>query len=208
MMVLCDRSSSANGYSCTPENIEAAGRMWVQKADEAGGGKFEIFLIDSGFDATPVIFSDAYPAWFPGPITSHKNKWRVEFLHKLKGVHLPTNRGSAIAEAICRCSLRIPRDGETVVYVMSDMREVNDTFNLEKQVPIESEFICWLEANAIMPKFSGSTRVVVCGMHPYSPDGTSIMTAKNYNKLLTLWQAVFRKWGVRATVSEECDFGN
>lgn len=58
-----------------------------------------------------------------------------------------------------------------------------------------------------MPKFNGSTKVVACGIHPYSPDGSTRMTAQNYNKLLTLWQTVFKTWGVNVTISEGCDFG-
>lgn len=206
MEVLGDRSSSANGYSCSNEAIVQAGNMWVKKADDAGGGTFEILLIDQGFDSTAVIFSESYPERFPRPVTAHKKKWRTEFLQKLKAIKLPSGKGSAIAEAICRSSLRIPNDGHTVVYIMSDMREIDEAFNFESQVPSEKEFTNWLEANAIKPRFNGSTKVAVRGMHPYTPANTGRMTAQNYDRLLKLWQAVFDKWGVKATISECNDF--
>ena len=209
MVVLCDRSSSAAEYSCPASKLEEAGRVWVQKADDAGGGTFQVFLIDTGFDKTPFIFSESYPESFKGPVTANKRKWRVEFLHKLKAVNMPTGKGSAIAEAIKRSSLRIHNDGQTLFLILSDLREVNEAFNFEKVVPTEKEFISWLEANALMPKFNGTTRIVVSGMHPCTPDNkTSRMTAENYDWLFKLWQAVFKKWGVRATISEESDFGN
>ena len=207
MQVLCDRSSSMAEYYCTPEQIAEAGDYWAHKADEAGGGEFTVFLIGSGFDDTPVLLSVTYPSRFPGPVMAHKKEWRIAFLQRLKALRLPTNRGSAIAEAIYRVSLRIPRNGETEIYVLSDMREVDDTFNSEVQPPSEQEFLKWLDRKAIRPRFTSTTKVVVSGVHPYSPDNTSRMTTENYDRLVRLWRAVFRKWGVNATISESHNFG-
>jgi hypothetical protein len=206
--VLCDRSSSASDYSCTPDTVEALGRLWAKKADDSGGGSFELFLIDSGFDTTTLLFSAAYPGRFPGPVMAHKKKWRDDFIAGLteKAKYLPHSKGSAIVEAIYRSSLRLPQAGETVIYVLSDMREVNEAFNFERRVPSEKEFIGWIDKQSMKPAVGASTRLSICGAHPYTPDNTSTMTTLNYARLLKLWQAVFQEWGVDASLSEVCDF--
>ncbi len=210
ILVVCDRSSSAQEFSCSSESLEDAGRFWTERADQAGGGSFEVFLVDRGFDTTSVLFSESYPPRFPGPVTVNKKKWKNKFLQNLseKTPSLPVNKGSAIVEAVHRASLRIPDEGETLIYVLSDMREVNKSFNFERQVPSEREFLNWLDRKAIKPKFKDSTKLVACGVHPYTPDNTGKMTTQNYEQLLRLWQAAFDKWGVRASISEVCQINN
>ena len=208
IVALCDRSTSANQYSCTPDILSSLGQLWIRKADDAGGGTFELFLIDQSFDTTTVLFSATYPDHFPGPVSMHKKKWKNEFLRDLsvKLKDLPSKTGSAIIEAIHRASLRMPDAGETVIYVLSDMREVNGAFNFEKRVPTEKEFSRWLKKEAIEPRFKEVNNIVVCGIHPYTPEDTSRMTTQNYDQLLKLWQGIFKTWGVRASLSESCDF--
>ncbi|MHB8173809.1 MAG: hypothetical protein ACYDFU_05055, partial [Nitrospirota bacterium] len=79
VMVIGDRSSSAGEYSCTPEALEKAGQFWVQRADERGGGTFEVFIIDKGFDSTTILFSETYPQSFAGPVSVNKKRYREEF---------------------------------------------------------------------------------------------------------------------------------
>jgi hypothetical protein len=210
LLAVCDRSSSADEFSCTPETIEHAARLWLRKADDAGGGTFELFIIDKGFDSTTILFSATYPERFPGPVTANKKKWRMAIFQRLYQATktLPTNKGSAIIEAIYRSSLRIPHDGQTLVLVMSDMREVNEAFNFERHVPSEREFMRWLDRSAIKPVFKSSTTIIVCGAHPYTPDQTTRMTIENYDRQLKLWRSVFTQWGVKATISEACSLNN
>jgi len=206
LLAVCDRSSSASGISCTSETLKDAGIYWIGRADEAGGGKFEVFLIDQGFDTAVILFSAEYPEKFPGPVSMHKKKWRNTFLQRLTDAieSLPTNKGSAVVEAIYRASLRIPDGGETLLYVMSDMRQQNTVFNFEKNVPSEKEFLRWLEISSIKPTIKASTNILVCGIHPYTPAQTSRMTTENYDRLLKLWRSVFTQWGVKADINEAC----
>lgn len=208
MSLVCDRSSSGGSYSCTPEAIVRAGHSWLKRADDKGGGTFEVYIIDT-FDTTKVVFSENYPERFPGPLMANKKRWWNAFDKRLYDMakNLPTNKGSGVAEAIYRASLRIQSDCETEIYVLSDMREVDDTFNFEVSVPTEKQFLGWLDKRAIRPRFTNKTKIMVCGLHPYTPDNTSRMTTENYDRLVKLWRAVFLKWGVNATISENCDFG-
>jgi hypothetical protein len=208
-VLICDRSSSAGEYASSSETIKRIGRMWAEKADSSGGGEFEVFVTDKGFDTVALMLSETFPNEFPGPVTQHKKTWKEGFVQRLsdKANGMPSDNGSAIAEAIYRASLRVQDKGETTIYVLSDMREVNQVFNFENKVPEAKEFIDWLDANSIKPEFTQSTRLVVCGFHPYSPDDTSRMTAQNYERLMKLWKAVFEHWGIEAEISETCDFG-
>ncbi len=207
LITLCDRSSSAGEISCTKDILRAAGNYWISKADEAGGGVFEVLMIDQGLDTTTVLFSETYPERFPGPVSVHKKRWKNNVLKKLSVAtdSLPTILGSAIVEAIYRSSLRIPVRGETLLYILSDLRQQNRDYNFEKTVPEEREFIRWLGKNMIRPVFKPSVQILACGVHPYSPQQTTRMTTENYDRLLKLWRAVFAQWGVKASITEACN---
>lgn len=209
LIAICDRSSSAGEYACSKSNLEKAGRLWVEQAGDAGGGSFELVIINTGFDSAEIAFSEKYPERFPGPVTLNKKKWTGQFMESLSKTaeSLPENKGSAIAEAIYRASLRIPQGGTTRVYILSDMRQVTGgAFNFERSVPGNAEFMRWIDSKSIKPKFSPGTRLTACGLHPYTPDNTSRMTTESYGKLVDLWTEVFRKWYVKAEISEVCSF--
>ncbi|MCL4873537.1 hypothetical protein KJ039_05605 [bacterium] len=208
LIAICDRSSSAGEYACSKENLEKSGRHWIEQAEDAEGGSFELVIIDTGFDSTEIAFSERYPERFPGPVSLNKRKWTGQFMEKLANMSnsLPENKGSAIAEAIYRASLRIPQSGTARVYILSDMRQVNETFNFERRVPGKAEFIKWLHLKTIKPKFPPGTSLTACGLHPYTPGNTSRMTTESYGRLVDLWAEVFTKWGVKAELSEVCSF--
>lgn len=208
LIAICDRSSSAGEYACSKSNLEKAGRLWVEQAGDAGGGTFEVVIIDTGFDSAEIAFSEKYPERFPGPVTLNKKKWTGQFMERLMKTTegLPENKGSAIAEAIYRAFLRISQNGTTRVYILADMRQVNDAFNFERKVPGKAEFIRWLDSKSIKPKFQPGTRLTACGLHPYTLDNTSTMTTENYERLIDLWAEVFSRWGVKADISEVCSF--
>ncbi len=206
--LLCDRSSSGSEFSCLQQIIQKASDLWLRKADEHGGGTFEIHLIGKGFDNADVLFSEKYPERFSGPVSVNKKKWRDNFRKKLseKTSALPTDKGSAIAEGIFRSSLRMPENGKTLLIIASDMRQVSDNLNFEKKVPSFEEFMRWLDSKGIRPKFQNSARIAVCGVHPYTPSNTSKMKTETYVRLTSLWHRVFEKWGIKASISETCDF--
>ncbi|WKZ32786.1 MAG: hypothetical protein QY316_12900 [Thermodesulfobacteriota bacterium] len=208
LIAICDRSSSAGEYACSKGNLEKAGRLWVEQAGDTEGGSFELVIIDTGFDSAEIAFYERYPARFPGPVTLNKRRWVDQFMDKLdkKAGGLPKNKGSAIAEALYRASLRIPQGGTTRIYILSDMRQVDGIFNFEKRVPGKAEFMRWLESKLIKPKFPPGTRLTVCGLHPYTLGNTSRMTTENYERVVDLWTEVFSKWGIKAEISEVCSF--
>ncbi|WP_420266607.1 hypothetical protein [Candidatus Magnetominusculus dajiuhuensis] len=212
LIAVCDRSTSADEYSCNEKNLSDAADYWRQKADDAdGGGIFEVVLIDSNLQTSIILFTEKYPDRFPGPVSANKRKWRTEFCARIEMLtkNLPTRKGSAISAAIFRASLRMPADGETLLLLLTDLREVDlKKFDFEWQPPTPKEFLKWLEANAIKPKFPRNTSVIVCGVHPYKPSkDTSPVTTDNYAKTINVWNAVFEKWGLKATITEACSFG-
>ena len=207
LVVVGDRSSSANEYSCTKDIIQNLALAWLEKADESDGGMLRIYLVGTNFDDTPLFFSAEYPDHFQGPILEHKNAWKKEFVNRLSGIlsSLPINRGSAIAEAIARASITNPEPGHTMFVVASDLREVNSTFNFEKRVPTFEAFSRWIDEKSIHPHFDSTVSVCVIGVHPNSPANTSKMTAKNYDSLVDIWEKIFHKWGTTAKITETTD---
>jgi len=210
LFIICDRSSSANEFACSKENIQEAVHVWVERADEAGGGIFEVHIIGNSFDSTQLLISESYPNRFPGPVSINKKAWRDAFFQKVseKTSSLSNNMGSAIVEAIYRCWLRIPDIGKTLLVVASDMREVNESYNFERRVPSPEEFAQWLDSKGITPNFPSSTEMRIFGVHPHTPEGTAVMTPENYGKLIKLWQAISEKWAVKTRISELWDFGD
>jgi len=207
--VIADQSTSLGGHHLSGADLAQIGSAWVDRAERMGGGRFEILIVGKSFDDVPVFFSQEYPSKFPAPISQSKVEWRKVFINRLAEIadSLPGDGGSAIAEAIYRASLRVPTSGQSRILLHSDLREVNREFDFERIVPTYADFSRWLEANGITPAFSESTRLQVVGVHPYSGPNTSKLTAKNYDETIRLWQQVFRKWKVNASISETLNLG-
>jgi hypothetical protein len=198
LKVLCDVSNSDVGRSCTPDTINKAGRYWIKMADDRDGGKFELYLINKSFGTTELIFSELFPESFKGPVSIHKRQWREAFLQRLTQIthSLPAGKGSNIAEAIFRSSIGPPEKGATTVLIFSDMLQVGGKYNFQKSIPSQQDFMRWLDKNSIRPSFKNGTKVIVSGLLVKN------MTPESYERLLKLWQAVFKHWGLKASFYE------
>ena len=205
-ILLCDRSSSAAEFSCSANTVLGAGRSW---ADEAAlGGTFEVWLIGDGIDI-PRLVSETYPEHFRPPVSESKRAWRHAFEARLgaKGGTLPTNTGSAIAEALWRVSRRLNEAGRgrKVLILASDLRQVTPgAWDFERHVPQPAEFLGWLRRMDLMLEIRAGVELTVCGFHSETPAGTSRSTAASYHRTRALWEEVFKTWGVTARIGEDC----
>jgi len=205
-ILLCDRSSSAAEFSCSANTVLDAGRWW---ADEATlGGTFEVWVIGDGIDI-PRLVSETYPEHFRPPVSESKRAWRQAFEARLgdKGGTVPTNTGSAIAEALWRVSRRLNEAGRgrTVLILASDLRQVTPgMWDFERHVPRPAEFIAWLRRMDLMLEMRTGTELTVCGFHSETLAGTSRSTAASYHRTRALWEQVFKAWGVKARIGEDC----
>lgn len=201
LKVLCDTSYSDQARSCTPTMLEKAGQYWVNKADDRGGGKFELFLIDKNFGTTELIFSESFPESFKGPVSIHKKQWREAFLQRLAQVssRLPAGKGSNVAEAIFRSSIS-PEEGTTTLLILSDMLQVGGKWDFQKSIPSQQDFLKSLDKNSIRPTFKNGTRVIVSGLLVRN------MTPESYERLIKIWQATFVHWGLKASFYEDYAF--
>src|SRR2546430_13243644 len=204
-ILLCDRSSSAAEFSCSANTVLGAGRWW---ADEAAlGGTFEVWLIGDGIDI-PRLVTESYPDRFRPPVSQSKRAWRDAFEARLgrNGGTLPTNTGSAIAEALWRVSRRLNEAGRgrKVLILASDLRQVTPgAWDFERHVPRPAEFISWLRRMDLMLELRAGVELTVCGFHSETPTGTSRSTA-SYHRTRALWEQVFTAWGVKARIGEDC----
>src|SRR2546426_445489 len=183
-ILLCDRSSSAAEFSCSANTVLGAGRWW---ADEAAlGGTFELWLIGGGIDI-PRLVSETYPEDFRPPVSESKRAWRHAFEARLGGTGgtLPTNTGSAIAEALWRVSRRLNEAsrGRKVLILASDLRQVTPgAWDFERHVPRPAEFLAWLGRMDLSLELRADVQLMVCGVHSETPGRTSRATAVSYNR--------------------------
>lgn len=205
-ILLCDRSSSAAEYSCSANTVLGAGRWW---ADEATlGGTFEVWVIGEGIDI-PRLVAETYPEHFRPPVSESKRAWRHTFETRLgeQSAALPTNRGSAIAEALWRVSRRLNEagPGRKVLILASDLRQVTPgAWDFERRVPRPAEFLAWLGRMDLSLELRADVELMVCGVHSETPAQTSPATAVSYYRTRALWQQVFTAWGVKARIGEDC----
>jgi len=206
VILLCDRSSSAAEFSCSPNTVLGAGRWWADAA--ALGGTFEVWLIGDGIDIRRLV-SETYPERFRPPVSESKRAWRHAFEARLVGKAgtLPTNTGSAIAEAIWRVSRRLNEAGQgrRVLILASDLRQMTPgAWDFERHVPRPAEFLAWLRRMDLMLEIRPGVELTVCGFHSETPPGTSRSTAVSYHRTRVLWEQVFTASGVKGRIGEDC----
>jgi hypothetical protein len=206
VILLCDRSSSATELSCSANTVLDAAGWW---ADEAAlGGTFEVWLVGDGIDIARLV-AETYPDRFRPPVSESKRAWRQAFEARIgeQTAALPTNRGSAIAEALWRVSRRLNEagPGRKVLILASDLRQVTPgAWDFERRVPRPREFLAWLNRTDLTLELGADVELRVCGFHSETPAGTSHSTAASYHRTRALWQQVFKTWGVTARIGEDC----
>ena len=165
-------------------------------------------MIGDGIDI-PRLVAETYPDHFRPPVSEGKRAWRQAFearLGRTAGT-LPTNTGSAIAEALWRVSRRLSEAGRgrKVLILASDLRQVTlGAWDFERHVPRPAEFLAWLRRMDLMLELRAGVELTVCGFHSETPAGTSRSTAVSYHRTRALWEQVFKASGVTARIREDC----
>lgn len=211
LTMLLDRSSSmALGSSLEQieQSVSRAGEWWANEAAKRGGGRFEVFVIGTGFDDLIPIMSETHPGDFPIPVYEHRKRWNEGFKKTLKDSikRLPINTGSAVIEGTFRVTNRLNEsDGEKILIIFSDLRQVTPgVWNFERSVPEPEVFRRWIEKERLRPLFQSNTKVMVYGFKPFPATSTTTRhTSINYDRLRRLWLSIFEDLGVRVSLREE-----
>ena len=210
-VVVCDRSSSGGGISCSDESVSAAFEAWAIKAMETRKGNFAILIVGRDISDVQTFISilapriqDLHP-----PLSQSRRRWTQKALAELQAKPLPQKErneaASAIVDAIYAASFRLSGlEGEKRIIVASDLREIDSHHNFEKRVPEPDEFLRWLRSLPSKPDLQGTT-LTACGFHTSAPSGSKL-SATALIKIRQLWAAVFTYWGVTTPILEECSF--
>lgn len=204
LLVDCSTSVMEASHLVETDIFEAA-NWWGEYAMRNSGGKFEILTIGKAIDDVTLLFSRECPISFQAPLYKSKKEWFTDFQRDLRRLtnNLPQNRGSAIIEAIFRASQRLSEsDGEKILLIYTDLREVNGYFNFELSIPNKKVVIHWVKKHNLTPRLT-DVRVLVAGFQPYPPNSTTRrITPKQYGELRTLWLLLFEGWGAQAKLTE------
>jgi len=204
--LLLDCSSSVSeGRGSIEGDILQIGMWWAEQGMRRDGGSFEVMIIGRGIDDVTLFFSKRCPDEFRAPVYESKRQWLKDFQAELRGLpsRLPTDQGSAVLEAIFRASHRLSEsNGEKILIIYSDFRQVNRDFNFEVSIPDMTMLKRWLRQQNLTPELNG-IRLLVIGFKPYPPNATTPkITPEEYGKLYNLWSSLFEEWGVKVKMSE------
>ena len=208
--VLCGRSSSDADLACNAPLLRNAVLHWSTEVPRHGAGRFEIALVGTGIDDTPVVFSRRYPLEFPAPISRSRRAWQDSLIRSVDSVAglLGSTRGSAVAEGVFRVSIRMP-DGPNIInrlIVASDLRQYTPgRWNFERAVPPFDAFRAWVEEEGLAPRLNAFSVIVACGVHLESPSRTTPLSAATYSQLRRLWSRMLAEWAPQSEIHEECD---
>lgn len=207
VVLLCDRSSSAEGISCEDGQITEAFEKWEAKAVESRKGRFDILIVGKGINDAELFHWEKAPEKLMLPISQGKKRWMKEARERLQSRlnELPRKgTASAIVEGIFRAALRLSgTHGRKTIIVLSDLRQVSGRWNFEREVPDEAVFLEWIDSLG-SPDFGG-TQVMACGFHA-GASGARRLDVAQVMRLRALWEKVFERWGLKVPIMEECEF--
>jgi hypothetical protein len=191
--------------------VVEVGKWWAAEAMHRRGGVLEVIIIGNGIDDITTVFSTGCPKFLDAPVYDSKNKWIRTLEAQLQNLskELPSNGGSAIIEAIFRASHRLSElEGEKILIVYSDMREVNQDLNFEVSIPNEITVKDWVRQQHLSPPLQ-NIKVFVTGFLPYPPNPTtSKITPVQFDELQRVWVSLFQQWGAKINLTESLNILN
>jgi hypothetical protein len=198
--IVCDRSASTQGASCTNTKLLGLFDKWVTESLVRPESTLLVEMVGSR-DTGP-IFQLTVPHQLPlGERIAYILGSRVELSRLVFGP--PQQYASTIAEAIS-VVVRLLRErrGSYRLSVLSDMVQITPGgYNFEKNVPPARDFLSWLKRNRLAADLQGIP-LVACGLH----SGQSGSRSVAYARLHEVWQKAFQALGAtEITLVSTCD---
>jgi hypothetical protein len=193
--VLCDRSDSGRGATCTRTALVATYDAWVRDGGAAAEATFTVYLVGTSRDTARRMWAFTTPHSSPGE--------RMAVLlgagAELEGLlSLPAeSNASAIAEALDVASSELAdRPGRRQLIVLSDLRQfTRGVWNFERRIPSAADFIRWLDRSQLVADLH-DTPVIVCGLHNERAPSSGPFDARLAAAVREIWEAAFRRMGV------------
>lgn len=203
--VICDRSDSGFGVVCDADALRHAYDAWLASgAGSAAGSSWTVHLVAKTTEAPQRIFQVVVPGNLnPGARVAYLLAARYELRDALPAKD--THNASALATAIQAAIAELhERPGRYSLIVLSDLREVDPTYNFERKAPKVEEFEQYLEKSALRADLH-DTPVFACGLHDQG-GSQGAHNPKLGEQVRNLWEAIFRSQGAaQVELRTSCD---
>lgn len=202
--VVCDRSNSGLGRTCTQRNIVAAFDRWLQESKVVPGSTFTSYGVGRSFDTAKMEFRVSIDSGAPiatvGALLGARNEIHV------RGSDADDN-ASAVAEAIAVAGTELhERSGRRELIILSDLREfLAGIWNFERSVPSPAVFFDWLKRTGLLTDLH-DTKVLACGAHNGRSPDAGPFAPQLAAAVRETWQVALRAMGaVDLRIVSQCD---
>jgi hypothetical protein len=192
MAVVCDRSTSTYGISCTAAGLRGAFDLWLFESQAQTGASFSVYKVGTSYDTAEQIYTVSMPE------RSVAEKVSFLIIERNKLDQLPTHKnGSALIEAINLAVSGIrERKGQYQLVILSDLRQITSgkwDFGKPDSIPTLKEFVEWLHNEKLFVDLK-NVSVSVCGLHHRDLDHHRFQ-ALMITKLRDIWNGTFEAMG-------------
>lgn len=189
--IVCDRSDSNLGATCTPATLLRVFDRWVAEALAQPGASLSIEMVGPLQDALRAVYHLSVPDLSVGERVAFVLGERLALARLLEGSG--EKYGSTIAEAISVTIRRLrERRGRYELVVLSDLLQITaGVWNFDQVVPSPQNFLTWLKSSRLAADLR-DIPVLACGLHTGHFGSYSQAHA---TRLYGVWEAAFQSMG-------------
>ena len=202
--IVCDRSDSNLGATCTPAALLRVFDLWVAEALVQPGASLSVEMVGPLQDSLRSIYHLTVPDLSVGERVAFVLGARLELAHLLDGS--VEKYASTIAEAISATVRRLrERQGRYRLVVLSDLLQLTSgVWNFDQAVPSPHAFLAWLKSSRLAADLR-DIPVLACGLHTGHFGSYS---AAHATRLHSVWEAAFEGMGApEVKLFSSCDAG-
>lgn len=192
LAIVCDVSSSTGFAACNHQELDIAYGYFIREAVESGGGSFSIWKIGNGRKNAELIYYIGLPKKSPGEqmallMSQRKSIGEFDFGTEKRPM-------SAIVQALGLAAENLrERNGDRVIFLLSDGRQVDLTtgLNLERSIPSPEYFLKIINQAGQQPNLS-EIEVMMFGLGSHIGNSSA-----DDNGLFKCWEFLFKNSGAR-----------
>jgi hypothetical protein len=197
--VVCDRSDSTLGTSCSPEALRVVFNSWITRGGLVIGSTFTVWVPGRTRDSTARVISLTTP---DAPLGARAAAVLGAEQELDGAIVSAVKASSAIAEAISVAGEHLKAKlGQRQLIILSDMRQhTPGQWNFERIAPESAAFVAWLMREKLLPNLGG-VALAICGAHHQRGPNAGPFDGRLAEKITGVWSAAFKAMGMRASIS-------
>jgi hypothetical protein len=202
--IVCDRSGSTLGATCTPEALLRVFDRWITEGLAQPGASLSVEMVGPLQDSLRSVYHVTVPDLSAGARVSFVLGARRELAQLLDGSG--EKYASTIAEAISATVRRLrEQQGRYQLVVLSDLLQLTSgVWNFDQAVPSPDDFLAWLKSSGLAADLR-NIPVLSCGLHTGHFGSYS---AAHATQLHGVWKAAFEGMGApEVKLFSSCDAG-